>query len=314
LSPEPSTGELFMTSTPTDASSSKDSTVADSLRPRIALVTGAGGLLGRCVAQRLIGAGWQVDARDHTRLDITREADVRSAVEQTGPAVIINCAAMTNVDRCEEEPEWAFSVNEYGAGLLAQAASDIGAGIAHISTDYVFDGEKEGFYTQEDETRPLSVYAESKLGGEVAVCEAARQSYIVRSSWIFGPRGKNFGSRVVELARAGKPLKGVVDQVSIPTYAPDLAERIVEILEMGGPPGVYQVTNTGPATWHEFALVALKLAGLGETPVERVTRAQLGQPAARPKNSAMRCLLSEKLGLPALRHWRDSLREFIDRQ
>ena len=275
-----------------------------------ALITGAGGLLGRNMTRRLSGSGWQVTALTHPELDITREGDVRRSVESARPDFVINCVATADVDRCEREPDWAFAVNESGPRLLARACRESGAEIIHVSTDYVFDGSKDGFYTQEDEPRPLSAYGKSKLAGEFAVREESEKFYIIRTSWLFGAGGKNFGSRVIEYARAGAPLKGVSDQTSIPTYAPDAAARIQEIIERGAH-GLYHVTSTGVTTWYEFARLALELAGYGDVAITPVNRADLNQLAPRPQNSAMRCLVSEKLGLAPLPHWRDTLPEFL---
>jgi dTDP-4-dehydrorhamnose reductase len=180
----------------------------------------------------------------------------------------------------------------------------------HTSTDYVFDGAKQGFYTQEDEPKPESVYGKSKLAGEIAVNQEAARFYIIRTSWLFGVGGKNFGSRLFEYASANRRLKAVTDQTSIPTYAPDLAQRIEEIMELRAH-GLYHGTNTGVGTWYEFAKLALELEGTNEVEIEPVTRAQLNQLAPRPNNSAMRCLLSEKLGLAPLRHWQEAIRDFV---
>lgn len=278
--------------------------------PRTALITGAGGLLGRAMRARLANSGWQVVALPHTELDITIAEDVRAAVQTVRPEVLINCVATADVDRCEVEPDWAYAVNATGPRHLARACREAAAQIVHVSTDYVFDGAKQGFYTQEDEANSPSVYGQSKLAGEFAVREEAERFYIVRTSWLFGAGGKNFGSRVIEYARKGAALKGVVDQTSIPTYAPDLAGRIEEIIDLGAH-ALYHVTSSGPATWYEFARLALDLAGLGEVELEPVTRAALNQRAPRPQNSAMRCLVSEKLGLPPLRHWKDALVDFV---
>lgn len=278
--------------------------------PRTALITGAGGLLGRSMRARLAESGWRVVAMPHTELDITNEEDVRSAVEGVRPDVLINCAATADVDRCEIEPDWAYAINEKGPRFLARSCREFGAHIVHVSTDYVFDGSKQGFYTQEDEPKPLSVYGKAKLAGELAVRAEAERFYVVRTSWLFGPGGKNFGSRVIEYARKGAPLKGVIDQTSIPTYAPDLAGRIEQIINLSAH-GLYQITSSGPATWFEFARLALDLAGLAHVNIEPITRAQLRQAAPRPLNSAMRCLVSEKLGFEPMRHWRDALVEFV---
>lgn len=278
--------------------------------PRTAMITGAGGLLGRSMRTRLTDSGWRVVALQHAELDITIEKDVRSAVESIRPDVLINCVATADVDRCEAEPDWAYAVNATGPGFLARVCRGVGAEIVHVSTDYVFDGSKQGFYTQEDEPNSPSVYGKSKLAGESEVRDEAERFYIVRTSWLFGTGGKNFGSRVIEYARKGAPLKGVIDQTSIPTYAPDLAGRIEEIIDLGAH-ALYQVTSTGPTTWFEFARRVLDLAGLSHVEIEPVTRVELNQVAPRPHNSAMRCLVSERMGLLPLRHWEDALMEFV---
>jgi dTDP-4-dehydrorhamnose reductase len=278
--------------------------------PRTAMITGAGGLLGRSMRARLLESGWRVVPLTHAELDITCEEDAKRAVENNRPAVLINCVATADVDRCEVEPEWAYAVNASGPRFLARACREVGSEIVHVSTDYVFDGSKEGFYTQEDQPNSPSVYGKSKLAGEFAVREEAERFYIVRTSWLFGSGGKNFGSRVIEYARKGASLKGVIDQTSIPTYAPDLAGRIEEIINLRAH-GLYQITSTGPTTWFEFARLALDLAGFDKVELEPVTRAELNQRAPRPHNSAMRCLISEKLGLLPLRHWKDALVEFV---
>lgn len=278
-----------------------------------ALITGAGGLLGRCMSEHLFASNWQVIALNHQQLNIADEDDVRRNIEEARPHVVINCAATTDVDRCEREPDWAYAVNERGARFLARACREFNAQFVHVSTDYVFDGEKEGFYTQEDEPNPLSIYAKSKLAGEIAANEELEKAYIIRTSWVFGVDGKNFGSRVFDYAKSGAKLKGVIDQTSIATYAPDLASRIEEIIGIGTH-GLYQITNTGVMSWYDFAKLALELAGMSAVEIEPCTRADLNQLAPRPHNSAMRCLLSEKLGLAPLRPWREALADFVREQ
>jgi dTDP-4-dehydrorhamnose reductase len=275
-----------------------------------ALITGAAGLLGRCMSQRLLASNWQVATRNHQQLDIADREAVRRNFAETTPNLVINCAATTDVDRCEREPDWAYAVNEQGARNLASACGEFRAEFVHVSTDYVFDGAKQGYYTQQDEPNPLSLYAKSKLAGEVAVRQELEKAYIVRTSWIFGVGGKNFGSRVFDYAKANGKLRGVTDQTSIATYGPDLAARIEEILAIGRH-GLYQITNTGMMSWYDFAKLAFELAGLNEVELEPCTRADLNQLAIRPQNSAMRCLLSEELGLAPLRHWQDALADFV---
>lgn len=277
---------------------------------KTAVITGAGGLLGRCMTEQLSQSGWRVVALNHAELDITDDNQVQRVFEQERPQLVVNCAATTNVDRCETEIDWAFAVNERGARYLARACRELGAQFVHVSTDYVFDGEKAGFYTQEDPAKPLSIYGKSKLAGEQAVGEALPSAFIIRTSWVFGVGGKNFGSRIFDYAKAGAKLKGVEDQTSIATYAPDLAARIEAITRLGRP-GLYQVTNSGAMTWLEFTRQALDLAGMHDITIEPCTRADLRQPALRPRNSAMRCLLSEALGLKPLRPWHEALKDFV---
>jgi dTDP-4-dehydrorhamnose reductase len=278
--------------------------------PGRALIAGGEGLLARTMRASLSASGWQVLAPSHAELDITNDGEVQRAVSDFKPHFIINCASTGDVDQCERDPEWAFAVNELGPRLLTRACNRTGAEMVHTSTDYVFDGAKQGFYTQEDEPRPESVYGKSKLAGEIAVSEEAERFYIIRTSWLFGVGGKNFGSRVLEYASKNPQLKGVVDQTSIPTYAPDLARRIEEIIGVGTY-GLYHGTNSGVGTWYEFAKLALELAGISNIEIEPVRRADLKQLAPRPGNSAMRCLLSEKIGLAPLRDWRDTVPEFV---
>jgi dTDP-4-dehydrorhamnose reductase len=286
-----------------------DSATPSDAGQRRALIAGGAGLLGSNMTRRLAASGWQAHAFTHAELDVTDADAVRRTVERLHPDVIINGVATADVDRCEREPAWAYAVNEAGARHLAEAARTVGAEIVHVSTDYVFDGTKAGFYTQDDEPRPLSVYAQSKLAGEQAARAACEQCYIVRTSWLFGVGGKNFGSRVFDYARQLPRLKGVTDQTSIPTYAPDLARRIEEILALKTY-GLYHGVNSGPASWYDFAQLAFEMAGL-KVEIEPVRRAELNQAAPRPQNSAMRCLLSEELGLAPLRDWREALADFV---
>ena len=282
----------------------------DSSQTDRALITGAGGLLGRCMSEHLLASNWQVTALNHQQLNITDEDEVRRNIEEARPCVVINCAATTDVDRSEREPDWAYAVNEQGARNLARACRKSNAEFVHVSTDYVFDGGKEGFYTQEDEPNPLSVYAKSKLAGEIAAKEELEKAYIIRTSWVFGVGGKNFGSRIFDYAKSSAKLKGVTDQTSIATYAPDLASRIREIIGIGAH-GLYQITNTGVMSWYDFAKLAFELAEIQHVELEPCTRADLNQLAPRPHNSAMRCLLSEKLGLAPLRPWQVALLDFV---
>jgi dTDP-4-dehydrorhamnose reductase len=275
------------------------------------LITGAGGMVGRALADHCRARGDEVAAFDRAGLDITDERAVREAFGRVQPVAAINCAAWTDVDGCELDPQRAFLVNSRGVEILATASRLAGASFVTVSTDYVFDGRKpEGFYTQRDDPHPLSAYGASKLEGERRAQMASARTSVVRSGWIFGRGGKNFLARVVERARRGGQLRAISDSYGTPTYAPDLAARLRELAELDLP-GVYHVANSGGgASYEEFARAAVRAAGMTDSGVEAVSMDSLGHLAPRPRNSRLRCLLSEAIGLAPLRDWREALPEF----
>ena len=275
------------------------------------LVTGAKGMVGRAVVAHCAARADEVFAHDRASLDITDAHAVAATVERERPDVIINCAAWTDVDGCETDRERAFAANARGPENLATSARNAGAQLVTISTDYVFDGAKDGFYTQRDDPFPASVYGAAKLAGERRAQSACARTAVVRTGWIFGAGGRNFLSRVVELGRAGAPLKAISDAWGTPTYAADLAGRLRQLAELDLP-GVYHVVNAGRgATFAEFAREALMAAGLDGANIEGVLMDSLARPAPRPRNSRLRCLLSEALGLEPLPDWRLALKEFV---
>lgn len=269
-------------------------------------------MVGRALREFCEASGDTVLAYDRQALDIANTDAVREAVCSTRPDAVINCAAWTDVDGCELDPERAFAANARGPENLAAASREANAAYVTISTDYVFDGIKEGFYTQEDQPNPLSVYGRAKLEGEQRAQEANDSSIIVRSGFIFGRGGKNFLSKVIELARRGQQIKAITDAYGTPTYGRDLARRLRELAQLNHP-GIFHVVNSGEgASYAEFAREAMLSANLGERPVEEVLSETLNRPAARPLNSRLRCLYSENLGLSTLPDWRDALRRFAE--
>jgi dTDP-4-dehydrorhamnose reductase len=278
------------------------------------MVTGAGGLVGRAVADHCASEGDDVSAFDHRALDITDPQSVNKAVIEVRPDMVINCAAWTDVDGCESDPKHAYQANAVGPELLAIACRDAGALLITISTDYVFDGKKDGFYTQQDRPNPLSVYAGSKLEGERRAQAAWSRTMVVRSGYIFGPGGTNFLSTLLERARRGESLKAISDMTGTPTYARDLAQRLRELAQADSP-AIYHVVNAGPGvSFEQFARAVLAFAGLDPGLLQAVTLAELKRPAARPRNSRLRCLLSESLSLDPLPDWQDALRHFVATQ
>ena len=275
------------------------------------MVTGAGGMVGRAVTRHCLANGDEVLSYDRENLDIAQSQNVFVTVERDLPDVIINCAAWTDVDGCESDPQRAHDVNALGPENLATACRKISALLVTISTDYVFDGTKEGFYTQRDNPNPQSVYAVSKLEGERRAQLANARTVVVRTGFIFGDGGKNFLSTVIERARRGDSLKAIGDAYGTPTYAPHLASRLRELAERDIP-GVYHVVNSGKGvSYVEFARTALELAGMPDNKVEAITEESLKRPAARPINSRLKCVLSEAIGLSPLPFWENALRDFV---
>jgi dTDP-4-dehydrorhamnose reductase len=278
------------------------------------LVAGAAGMVGQAVNSLCALSGDEVLTYDHHRLDIADNELVRTTFESDRPDIVINCAAWTDVDGCEGDPERAHRVNALGPENLARASRAVGAGFITISTDYVFDGRKDGFYTQRDDPNPESVYAVSKLEGERRSQLAYARSIIVRSGFIFGANGRNFLSTVVDRARTGTLLKVISDAQGTPTYAPDLAAQLRK-LAMLDLPGVYHIVNAGNGVSFEgFTLAALEDAGIFDAHVESISMDSLRRLAARPRNSRLHCLLSDAISLVPLRSWREALKEFVASQ
>lgn len=275
------------------------------------LITGANGLVGRALVKECSGRGDHVLAYDHKALDIGDPRAVETIIGEQRPDAVINCAAWTDVDGCESDPDRAQRVNALGPENLARASRNADAVLVTISTDYVFDGRKDGFYTQRDQPLPISVYGNSKLEGERRAQLAHARTIVVRSGFIFGPGGKNFLSNVVSLAKRGAKLKAIRDCWGTPTYGRDLAARLRELAVLDLP-GTYHVVNSGDgASFETFTVEALRLAGLSTDTLEVVDNDSLGRPAPRPRNSRMKCLLSPAIGLAPLPHWQEALAHFI---
>jgi dTDP-4-dehydrorhamnose reductase len=274
------------------------------------LITGAGGLVGASLVRCCSAAGDDVAAYTHESLDISDGKSVEQMVSESRPDAIINCAAWTDVDGCELDQERAFLVNAQGPENLASAARKVGATFVTISTDYVFDGSKAGFYTQRDEPNPQSVYGLSKLEGERRSRESNSEAIIVRTGFVFGQGGKNFLSTIVDRAWRGERMRAISDARGTPTYAPDLALRLRE-LAVRGLPEVFHVVNSGNgASYVDFARLALRAAGADEQLIEPVSTSSLNRPAARPANSCLQCLVSESIGLAPMRDWEAAVRVF----
>lgn len=277
-------------------------------------MTGAGGLVGRALSHHCAAQGDTVLRFDHQTLDISRSELVNATLHEHCPDVVINCAAWTDVDGCESNHERAVAANAAGPENLAASCRQAGAGLVTISTDYVFDGTKDGFYTQRDDPNPSSFYGKAKLEGERRAQKALARAIVVRTGFIFGSGGRNFLSTVVERAARGERLKTISDAWGTPTYAPHLAARLRELAERDLP-GVFHVVNSGDgASYEEFTRTALATAGYDQTNLETVTMGSLHRPAPRPANSRLRCLISPAIGLDPLPYWKDALQEYVASQ
>lgn len=274
------------------------------------LIVGASGQVGAALARRLGEAATPLRGRGD--LDLRDAAAVARAVSEARPRVVFNLAAYNAVDAAEADAEGAFAVNALGPLHLARTCRAAGALLVHFSSDYVFDGRDQRPIPEDRCPRPLSVYGASKLAGETLVAATGVDHLIVRTSGVFASggsrdKGGSFVERVVERARGGQTLRVVDDQRFAPTYAPDLAQAALALVDAGAR-GVFHVTNDGACTWHELAVAALEEAGVS-APVEAITSADLDAPAARPRYSVLDTARYRALGLAPLRPWRDALRE-----
>jgi dTDP-4-dehydrorhamnose reductase len=273
------------------------------------LVTGAGGQVGARVVEALAGHDVLAAARD--TLDLAQREQVEQVVAQFAPDAVVNAAAMTNVDGCERDPEQAFAVNALGVRTLAQAAARRGAHLVHVSTDYVFDGAATRPYDEWDAVRPISEYGRSKLGGELEVERHAGSWATVRTSWVFGRRGTDLVSWAFGAFDRGE-LDGVLaDQVSIPTFAPDLAVLLARFA-VERRQGLFHVTSGSEAvTRHELIVTALRARGVDPSGVAAIDAGDLDRPAARPPMSALDNRALRLAGLPGLRPWRDAVTDYV---
>lgn len=277
--------------------------------PRRVLLTGAGGMLGSDLAVALAQAGYEVFARPRSDLDVTDAAAVARAFRDARPEVVVNCAAFTKVDACETDPR-ADAVNARAVRTLARECAARKASLVHVSTDFVFDGEKSEPYTEADLPHPLSEYGRTKREGEEAALSVP-QSLVVRSSWLFGRGGWNFVEAILKQADAGKrEIPVVSDQRGRPTATPDLADAIVALMQSGAA-GVYHFANRGEASWLDFARAVLELAGRKETAAIPIDSETLARPARRPSYSVLDTSRYERrTGLP-IRSWIEALSEYL---
>ena len=226
---------------------------------KIAII-GSGGRLGAALAREWRTAGDEVTGFNHAQLDIGDFRQVRECVEGLEFDVLVNCAAQTNVDRCEKEVEEAFRLNSTAVAILADLCERKSARCVHISTDYVFEGNKAEPYMEEDEARPISIYGASKLGGERGLHSVSGRHLAVRVSWVFGPDRPSFVDQILQRAFEQESVAAIADKVAVPTYTLDASRLLRPLLEPGSVGGVIHLSNTGSCTWQDYGQYALDCA------------------------------------------------------
>jgi dTDP-4-dehydrorhamnose reductase len=281
--------------------------------PRRVLITGGGGQLASDL-ELLPGDDWEVAAPPRTELDVTDDGAVYRAFADLPPEVVFNCAAYHNVDACEQHETEAFDVNVKAVKRLAERCAAEGAGLVHLSTNYVFDGARAEPYAEDDVPRPRSAYAISKHAGEAAALAYCPDALVVRTAGLYGLRGSaskggNFVTRMIARAREGAAIRMVADQRLTPTFTGDLAGVLIEAVE-AGVVGVVHLTNSGECSWYEFTLAIMELAGF-HAEIEPMHTSRPPGGADRPLNGVLARPRADALGLPWLRPWRDALRDYL---
>ena len=248
----------------------------------------------------------------HDKLDISIKDEVSEVVSRHTPDIIINCAAFTNVDKCETERETAFNVNAMGPKYIAAAAKECGAMVIHISTDFVFDGNSSRPYVEEDQTNPLSEYGRTKLEGEKNIQEFCNSFLIVRTSWLFGHKGINFASKMLELAEHKKELSIVTDEIGSPTYTPDLAKALWTLIKQECE-GTINVSNDGSCSRYEWAKYIFKIRGYN-IKINPIKSSEYKRPAKVPLNSTLNCQKFTTITGMRMRPWQEAVTEYLKKQ
>ena len=282
------------------------------------VIIGSGGRLGAALLREWRAAGDEVIGFNRALLDIGDFRQVHETLAELEFDTLVNCAAQTNVDRCEREPAEAFRLNSEAVATIADACTRKKARCVHISTDYVFDGEKREPYTEEDEARPISVYGESKLGGERCLHAVADTHLAVRVSWVFGPDRPSFIDQILQRALEHETVEAIGDKVAVPTYTLDAARLLRPLL--GGAPavdGVIHLCNTGACSWQEYGQHALDCARAAGIPLKGRTVGALKMAdmkafiARRPVNTAMSTARLQRTTGLTPRPWQEAVDEYI---
>lgn len=273
------------------------------------LITGSNGMLGHDLIE-VLKDNHELILTTSKTLDITNKDQVFEVICDAEPDVVINSAAYTDVDGCEENQDLAYAVNGEGVKNLALACKEVDCALVHISTDYIFNGKNDRPWVEDDEIGPISVYGKSKLKGEEAILETLDKYFIVRTAWLYGINGKNFPKTMLELAKNHSEITVVYDEVGTPTYTPDLAYGISELIETDYY-GIYHLTNSGNCSWCEFARYIFEVAGK-DIKVVPVTASEFARPAPRPSYSVLENKNWVDKGFTPLRSYKEAIKEYIE--
>jgi len=286
-------------------------------------VAGASGQVALSLKEAVIDSNIELVTAGRPNFDITDTASIRGTVDAFKPTAIVNAAAYTAVDGAESDEKNAYAVNATGAATLAALADEMDVPFIHISTDYVFSGNKNGAYTENDSVAPTGAYGRTKLAGELNVMLKNPNSIILRTAWVYSPFGKNFLKTMLALAKTRDELGVVSDQTGNPTYAPDIADAILHILEGiseegwdDAYAGVYHLTGTGKTNWHSFASEIFKEGSQYQHPVPKVNAiatADYPTPAKRPKNSCLNCKKIQDTFSIKMPNWQTSTAKCVKR-
>ena len=274
------------------------------------LVTGVKGQLGYDVVQEGEGRGLEMFGTDVDNMDITDAGQVKRVIEECKPDAVIHCAAYTAVDAAEDNQELCRKINVDGTRNIAEVCKDMGIPIMYFSTDYIFDGQGENFWKEDDPKKPLNVYGQTKYEGELNVQELIEKYFILRISWVFGVNGNNFIKTMLRVGPQCGEVGVVADQIGSPTYTYDLAKLVIDMIQTDKY-GTYHVTNEGICSWYEFACEIFKQAGL-DVKVNPLTTAEYPAKAARTFNSRMSKDKLINAGFKMLPSWQDGLKRYLN--
>jgi dTDP-4-dehydrorhamnose reductase len=280
------------------------------------VVIGSGGRLGASLT-RAYRDRFDVVGFNHAELDLAKPKEIRNKIDHLDFDLVINAAAFTNVDLCETEKDQAFAINAEAPRVLAEICRDKNARLIHVSTDYVFDGQKHQPYSEEDAANPISAYGESKRAGEKLVLQASDRHLVVRVSWVFGPDRPSFIDAMIRRAREEDQIEAIADKWSTPTYTGDLAEMLPRIFDADA--GVVHLTNTGQCSWQEYAQHALDCCRAAGVPLKAKTVGPLkladmkNWVARRPVHSVLSTVKYQALTGTKPRSWREAVADYIER-